>query len=300
MNDDTLLSVLVDNTDDASRARIDSAIATSVVPFIAAHSQAGERIALVTSGGTTVPLERNAVRFVSNFSTGGRGSKLAEELLSRGWCVIFLGKKGSQHPFHRHIAQHAAPLELVQAALNGTLSDDVRHAAQRYAEAKERLCVLPFDTVQEYLYALRAASLAVARFPRRPLIVLAAAVSDYYIPREHLAQHKLSGAAADGTISLTFHQVPKVLGMVREAWCPTAAIVSFKLETDPDAIEGKAVKNLHTYRNDIVVANLLASYTQRATLYKALDHTTQMHATTKIEAGEFTLEHQIVDAAEAL
>jgi len=35
-------------------------------------------IVLITSGGTTVPLEHNTVRFVDNFSAGTRGSTSAE------------------------------------------------------------------------------------------------------------------------------------------------------------------------------------------------------------------------------
>ena len=37
-----------------------------------------KRIALVTSGGTTVPLENNTVRFIDNFSAGTRGATSAE------------------------------------------------------------------------------------------------------------------------------------------------------------------------------------------------------------------------------
>ena len=39
------------------------------------------RVAVVTSGGTTVPLERNCVRFVDNFSSGRRGAISTAELL---------------------------------------------------------------------------------------------------------------------------------------------------------------------------------------------------------------------------
>lgn len=39
------------------------------------------KVAVVTSGGTTVPLERNCVRFVDNFSQGTRGAISTEELL---------------------------------------------------------------------------------------------------------------------------------------------------------------------------------------------------------------------------
>lgn len=36
---------------------------------------------LLSSGGTSVSLEKNTVRMVENFSTGSRGSLLAEEIL---------------------------------------------------------------------------------------------------------------------------------------------------------------------------------------------------------------------------
>lgn len=39
---------------------------------------AGKKVAVVTSGGTVVPLERNTVRFVDNFSTGNRGASCTE------------------------------------------------------------------------------------------------------------------------------------------------------------------------------------------------------------------------------
>lgn len=37
-----------------------------------------EPVVLLTSGGTSVPLEKNAVRWLTNFSTGNRGAALAE------------------------------------------------------------------------------------------------------------------------------------------------------------------------------------------------------------------------------
>jgi len=45
---------------------------------------------LFQSGGTTVPLEHNTVRFVDNFSAGTRGSASAEYFLGAGYSVIFL------------------------------------------------------------------------------------------------------------------------------------------------------------------------------------------------------------------
>jgi phosphopantothenate-cysteine ligase len=40
-----------------------------------------EGVVVVTSGGTTVPLEKRCVRFVDNFSQGSRGALSAEEFL---------------------------------------------------------------------------------------------------------------------------------------------------------------------------------------------------------------------------
>ena len=38
----------------------------------------GKEIVLVTSGGTAVPLEKQTVRFLDNFSTGNRGALSTE------------------------------------------------------------------------------------------------------------------------------------------------------------------------------------------------------------------------------
>ena len=48
--------------------------ASRLAAFVSSHLDYARRIACVTSGGTTVPLERNTVRFIDNFSTGNRGA----------------------------------------------------------------------------------------------------------------------------------------------------------------------------------------------------------------------------------
>lgn len=55
------------------------------------QAEAGRSVALVTSGGTTVPLERNTVRYIDNFSGGNRGASSAEYFLAEGYAVIFFG-----------------------------------------------------------------------------------------------------------------------------------------------------------------------------------------------------------------
>lgn len=53
----------------------------------------------LTSGGTSVPLEKNTVRMLENFSTGTRGSLLAEEVLLEGHLLIFFYRDNSFLPF---------------------------------------------------------------------------------------------------------------------------------------------------------------------------------------------------------
>lgn len=56
------------------------------------------------SGGTTVPLEHNTVRFVDNFSAGTRGAASAEYFLEHGYTVIFMHRLKSLEPFTRHFS----------------------------------------------------------------------------------------------------------------------------------------------------------------------------------------------------
>ena len=65
------------------------------------HRHAERRIALVTSGGTTVPLEKNTVRFIDNFSTGNRGAASVEQLLKANYAVVFVYRTHSAFPFAR-------------------------------------------------------------------------------------------------------------------------------------------------------------------------------------------------------
>ena len=78
-------------------------VRTEVEDFVRRHSDAAKgqqrRIVLITSGGTTVPLEKNTVRFIDNFSTGSRGSKSAECFLEQEYAVIFMHRSSSMQPF---------------------------------------------------------------------------------------------------------------------------------------------------------------------------------------------------------
>ena len=51
-----------------------------------------------------MPLERNTVRSIENFSTGFRGSRTCELLLEAGQNVIFFHRTGSKLPFMREFS----------------------------------------------------------------------------------------------------------------------------------------------------------------------------------------------------
>ncbi|KAL6757555.1 DNA/pantothenate metabolism flavoprotein [Haematococcus lacustris] len=77
---------------------------------------AGRPIVVVTSGGTTVPLERRCVRFIDNFSAGTRGALSTEQFIKAGYAVILLHRRGSVQPFTSHLPASTV-LDLVRCCL---------------------------------------------------------------------------------------------------------------------------------------------------------------------------------------
>ncbi|KAJ1493050.1 DNA/pantothenate metabolism flavoprotein [Baffinella frigidus] len=214
-----------------------SAARASITSFVQSHcGAAGRRVVLVTSGGTTVPLERNTVRFIDNFSTGSRGGKSAECFLDQGYAVIFLHRSGSIEPFQQ--VWSCAPCPQPQPSW------------------KKRLLKVAFTSVHEYLHLLRDVSIALQPAGPRAMIYLAAAVSDYFVPDAELAEHKIQSASGDD-LCLTLRPTPKCLRALKSEWAPQALVASFKLETDDNILLSKAWGAIDKYKVDVVVANLL-------------------------------------------
>ena len=235
--------------------------------FVAEH--AGRRIACVTSGGTTVPLERNTVRFIDNFSTGGRGAASVEQLLRDGtadYAVIFLHRTGSVFPFGRHLLPpRASASTLLKDWNEGGAERQLDAAAAEYRRCVPRLLALPFTSVTEYLFLLRASAQALRPAGARAMLYLAAAVSDFYLPEAEMAQHKIQSSG--GGLTLTLRGVPKLLSALR-GWAPDALLVSFKLETNAAILTAKAAGALQKYGVDVVCANKLGSHTSEVTLVR--------------------------------
>lgn len=239
--------------------------------FTTKHLEKGNKVVLVTSGGTTVPLEHNTVRFVDNFSAGTRGSVSAEYFLEHGYAVIFMYRVKSLEPFSRHFIGQKF-LDLLEISDNNheipviTVSPEygqkVATVLRKYREAldQRKLLQLTFTTLSEYLWLLRSACQALAPLENRVILYLAAAVSDFYIPSNEMSVHKIHST---GVPTISLQLVPKILAPLVNLWVPKAFVVSFKLETDESLLISKARTALNKYHHNLVIANILQTRKQQ-------------------------------------
>ncbi|KAL6068649.1 Phosphopantothenate--cysteine ligase cab2 [Balamuthia mandrillaris] len=254
---------------------------------------AGRKLALVTSGGTTVPLEKNTVRYIDNFSGGNRGACSAEYplypsfnsfhkyFLENGYAVIFLSRVHSLHPYSRYfLLQHKVNhqpyhfidfLHLEDSSVSVVPEHQVEVASlvakYQVAQKERRLLVVHFVSIHQYLHLLRACSLALAPIKEKGLIYSAAAVSDFYIPLSQMAEHKIQSSAHPDGLTLQLQSVPKMLRSVVADWAPGCFVVSFKLETDETILTRKATGALRNYGHQLVIGNLLSTYKDEVHLF---------------------------------
>lgn len=246
---------------------------TLLKEFCERHTKTGQRIVLVTSGGTTVPLEHNTVRFVDNFSAGTRGAASAEYFLEHNYCVIFMHRLKSLEPFTRHFngQKFMDMLELNDRGPNTSITvkpdsvDVLAPVLASYKAAQEggRILYVSFTTVSDYFWLLRAACECLAASGPRALLYLAAAVSDFYVPSNQMPTHKIQSGA--GVPNIQLQLVPKLLAPLVSLWVPHAYVVSFKLETDENILISKARDSLNKYKHKLVIGNILQTRRTRVT-----------------------------------
>lgn len=229
--------------------------------FIASCESRNLAVVMVTSGGTTVPLESRTVRFIDNFSSGKRGSSSAEYFLSKGYAVIFLHRATSLRPFDRHF-NRLSPLDICDASMEQlTIKEEFRklckeHAAKKASYIDSNLLHLcEFTSVYDYLLLLKGCCQYLKSIGPKALLYLAAAVSDFYIPLNELPEHKIQ--SSDGPMNLRLRQVPKMLRPLVQVWVPEAYVISFKLETDIEILVSKAQRALTMYQHNLVIGNIL-------------------------------------------
>lgn len=271
--------------------------------FVLHHVNALRRVVLVTSGGTTVPLENQMVRFVDNFSAGTRGATSAEYFLDAGYAVIFLHRQHSLLPYSRHYSHSTnCFLDFVHeekkrnggdgvdddaasaVVVNEEYQEQMAEVWRKYDHARRtnKLLLIPFVTVNDYLWALREMAYIMRPLKSSALFYLAAAVSDFFIPQDRMVEHKIQStedfnqqrngdkktdeednmpaARIEGKrLVIGLEPVPKFLKSLVDRWLPDGMIVSFKLETDPSLLVTKAEYALKRYSHHLVIGNLLAT-----------------------------------------
>ncbi|RYH07157.1 hypothetical protein EON65_42020 [archaeon] len=176
----------------------------SVVEFLAQQRHLNRPIALVTSGGTQVPLEHNMVRFIENFSTGDRGAKSVEYFLANNYSVIFLYRSQSKLPFVKVFEKifgneiNASLLSRLDissskggAELTGLTTLDhcllgLESGCCKALLHSDRLLYVSYITLTQYLGSLEFMAKQLAPFKQRAMLYLAAAVSDFFIPDEEV------------------------------------------------------------------------------------------------------------------
>lgn len=243
-------------------------LVSQAAEFVQQHKAQGHKVVLVTSGGTTVPLENNTVRFIDNFSAGTRGATSAEYFLQLGYAVIFLHREFSLLPYSRHYSHSTnCFLDYMSEGADGSLviADKYREEMHQLwkkhnsARDKDLLLLLPFTTVNQYLFSLRAIAQVMDSLGTKALFYLAAAVSDFFLPVSRMPEHKIQAQDHNdgGKLVVNLDPVPKFLRRLVDSWAPGAMITSFKLETDHELLLKKAHQALERYHHQLVIGNLL-------------------------------------------
>ena len=246
-------------------------------------------------------------------SQGERGARSAEEFLSNGYHVVLLHRAGSIMPFstcfRRIISENidgnfldclaevtnengstslvVEPTIVAEEGKNSAVEVMVEEL-RRYRQFRDNLLAVSFTSIDDYLSLLEDVSVTISQHrqeaggekARRAVIYfLAAAVSDFFIPQEHMPQHKIQSGplpnppslgnhnnnqqsrgddiTSKSTFSLELFPVPKRLGMLVSEWAPGSFISSFKLETDLNLVISKAKMAIQNYAVHLVVANQL-------------------------------------------
>lgn len=138
------------------------------------------------------------------------------------------------------------------------------------------LLTLKFRTVEEYLAKLKICSEAINDCQSLGLIYLTAAVSDFYIPKSQMSEHKIQSqeyglSETDGVKSesialdennclcIQLSPVPKMIPLLRKEYAPNAFCVSFKLETDKNILLEKSKLAIQKYNVHMVIGNVLST-----------------------------------------
>ena len=201
-----------------------------------------EKRVLITSGPTRARLD--AVRFLSNRSSGRLGCRIAVEALRSG----------------AHVTMIAGPDSVVPQ--QSDLSE----------KEWDRLRTEHIETVEDLLEVLEAECTGA---PPYDAVIHAMAVLDY-VPEEP-SKAKVSSGREEWTLRLK--PTPKVIRKIKE-WSPDVSLVGFKLEVGTSDAELLAAgrDSLRKNRADLVVANDLAQIRNETHPALIIDHEGEIRA----------------------
>ena len=170
---------------------------------------------------------------------------------------------------------------------------EMKKVMRQYMRAKRdgTLLLLPFMTITEYMWNLREIAILMKPLGSGALFYLAAAVSDFFVPKDRMVEHKIQSSEEfnkaavtanghrvsspteenhaqthnqlpaahmqDKCLVIDLNPVPKFLKNLVDGWAPEGMIVSFKLETDSAILTSKSRHALQKYSHHLVIGNLL-------------------------------------------
>ena len=109
------------------------------------------KVVIVTSGGTSVPLEKNTVRSLENFSTGTRGAISTEQFLSQNKTtrVIYFHRKGCKRPYQTKpdLSQYLLETGMCGKESKVCSHDDVAKVVSEFQANRNRFLEIEFVTV---------------------------------------------------------------------------------------------------------------------------------------------------------
>ncbi|KJP87021.1 hypothetical protein AK88_03303 [Plasmodium fragile] len=251
------------------------------------------QIILITSGGTKVPLEKVPIRHMENFSTGKRGAHMCEYFLKKNKKVIFLHRKGTFMPFECHLkcATRMDSVRVVDGHITLTISEQDNQAvikdAKLYEQFRQNVLCISFESIFDYGFYLTAICDLLHKdardrqvglttmdvktsevLPMSHIIILCAAVSDFYIPFAKLSKHKINSETNE-TLSLRMQLAPKFYKLTKE-YFPLLNLCMFKLEDDEQALLSKSNERIRFA--DLLVANLLDQRYKSVFIFTGRDH----------------------------
>lgn len=221
---------------------------------------------LITSGGTTEAID--AVRGITNHSTGQLGKIIAETFLAKGFDVTLVATKTSVKPAKQpHLTIH-----------------EVTNVDQLMAILKEEVPK----------HDLLIHSMAVSDYSPVYMIDFDTVAAADHLQTFLTASNKEAKISSAADYQVLFLKTPKIISYIKE-WNPNIRLVGFKLlvNVSDEELISVARDSLHKNKADYIVANDLADI--KANQHKAflVDDKTVCSANTKEELAQLIYERII-------